>query len=954
MNVGQRVDGTTGRGRQAGGGARAWAGGLLLGLALLGALSGCGKREVDRLAQARSLVERDDRAGAIIQLKSLIQQNASLGEARLMLGTLLLDDGQAAAAEIELRRALELQVPEAQVVPPLARALLAAGKGGLALEQFGRLAWPDAAATADLKTTLARVQAAQGDLEGARQSLQLALQAQPAHEPAQLMQVRLAAAGGDAAGALAQLAALLQRSPGSADGWLMQGDLLLRQAAGGETDRVDAAAIAGVLQAYRQALALRPAHPAAHAALINLHLARRETDAAQAQYEALHKALPKHPQTLFYEGQMALVKGDLPRARELFQLLLRGTPEHLLLLQSAAAVELRLNAPVQAEALLTRALQQAPELPSALRLLAQTYLAIGQPAKALATLQPLLAQGRADAEALTLAAQAQLLSGDGARAAALFEQAAKLRPDDTRVRTAVALSRLARGQGEAAIAELQTLAAADSGDTADLALISAQLRRRNTDGALAAIAALEKKQPQRAQAPHLRGQVLLAQRDTAGARAAFAQALTRQPGYFPAVAALAALDLMANQPDAARARFEALVQAEPRNGHARLALAELARRTGAGSQAVAQLLDAAVKANPGDSLARLALVDHLLAAGDAKAAIGAAQAALTQLPDHFELLGRLGRAQLAAGDHQQALSSFNRMVALQARTPAGHLGLAEAQAAAGDLAAARRSAAKALELAPDDAGVHRVAIALALRQQQPEQALALARGLQQRQPEQAAGYLLEGEIEAQHKRWDPAIAALRKAVARADPGTAPERLHATLAAAGRAAEADALAADWTRRHPKDLLFHFYLGDVALSRQDLALAEQRYRAVLAINPEHALALNNVAWLLMQQKKPGALDLAARAVRAAPDQPALLDTLALAQAAESRPADAVATQQKALALRPDDPALRLNLARFQLQAGDRRAAKTELDRLAALGGRFAQQAEVAALQQSLGRR
>ena len=920
-----------------------------LATAVVAGLAGCGKRDADRLAQARTLIERNDRAAAVVQLKSVIQQDPKLGEARLLLGQLLLEGGDGVAAEIELRRALELQVPEPRVVPLLARALLAAGKPGLLVEQFGGVSWPDAAATADLKAAVAQAQATQGDLDGARVSLDRALRAAPQHEPALLLRARVTAAGGDLPGALRQIEDLLQRSPGSADGWLLKGDLLTRQVAADV--RAADADLGDVIKAYRQSLTLRPAHPAAHAALINLYLARRETDAARTQFEAMHKALPKHPQTLLYEGQMAFLKGDLPRARELFQLLLRAAPDNLVLLQSAAAVELRLNAPGQAEQLLSRALQAAPNLVSARRMLAQTYLALGQPTKALAALEPMLAPGKGDAEALTLAAQARLLSGDSAQAAALFERAAKLKPNDPQVRTAVALSHLGRGQGEAAIAELQSVAASDSGTTADLALISTHLRRKNFDAALAAVAALDRKLPQRALAPHLRGQVLLLKRDIAGARQAFDQALAREATYYPSVAALAGLDFMDKKPDAAKARFEALVKTEPKNGAARLALAELAARTGAGREAVAQLLDAAVKANPGDVTARLALIDHHLATQDTKAALVAAQAALAQLPDHFELLGRQGRAQLASGDHQQAVSTYNRMIALQGKSPLGHLGLAEAQLAGGDLAAASRSVKKALELAPEDAAAHRLGITVAMRQKQPAQALALARDLQQRQPEQALGFLLEGEIESVQRNWDPSIAALRKALSKAEPATAAARLHTALRGAGRAGEADALAASWLKQHPRDLLFMFYLGDTALSTKDLPLAEQRYRAVLEVNPEHALSLNNVAWLMLQQKKPGALAFAERAVKAAPDQPALLDTLALAQSAENRPADAVATQKRALAIRPDDPFLRLNLARFYLQAGEKRLAKAELDRLSALGERFPRQDQVAELSKDL---
>ena len=914
------------------------------GLALALLVGGCGDRPAQQLDEARTLLADRQRTAAIIQIKSVLQKHPGLADARLLLGTALLDGGESVAAEIELRRALELQAPETEVVPVLARAMLAMGQSAKLIAQFGALTWPDAGATAALKTVVAEAEATEGDLAAARASIALALRAVPDHEPALRLQARTTAVAGDLPGARAGLEALLKIHPQSADSWLLKGDLLSRQQA----------EPAAVMAAYRQALTVRPDHAAAHGALITVHLSRRDGPAAQAQFDALHKLLPKHPLTRLFEGQLALLKGDLPRARELFQGLLRGAPDNLLLLQSAAMVELQLKAPGQAEVLLSKALQIAPGAVAARRLLAQCYLALGQPARALATLEPLTGRDTRDGQALALAAQAQLLSDQPAAAAALFDRAAKLEPDDPQIRTAAALSQLARGKGEQALADLQAVAAADNGPTADLALVATHLQRQAYGAALAAVDALEFKQPGQAMPAHLRGQVQLARRDLAAARQAFEQAVARDGRYFPSVAALARLDVAAGQPDAAQARFKALIQLDPKNGAARQALASLAGRSGASREAVSALLEEAVKASPGDTARQLALIDHHLATYQPQAALVAAQTALAQTPDHFELLGRLGQAQLQVGAQQQAVGSFNRMVALQGKSPLGYLGLAEAQLAANDPASAGRSARRALEGVPDHLSAQQLAITADLRARQPAAALAIARDVQRQRPEQAVGYTLEGEIEMMQKRWDAAAAVLRKAIVKAEPAHAPARLHEALRQASHAAEADAVAARWLKDHPRDTLFRFYLGDVALKQQRLAEAEQRYQEVLEIQPDHALSLNNVAWLMLEQKKPGALEYAQRAVRAAPNRPALMDTLALAQAADGQPAKAIEVQQRALAMLPNDAFLRLNLARFYVQAGDKRAAKAELDRLAALGDRFPKQADVAMLSKGLGGR
>jgi putative PEP-CTERM system TPR-repeat lipoprotein len=911
-------------------------------LALL--LGGCGDRTDRDLDKARALLAGRQGPAAVIQIKSVLQKHPDLGAARLLLGTALLEGGEPVAAEIELRRALELQAPDTQVVPVLARAMLSMGQTEKLIAQFGTLTWSDATATAALKTVVAEAEATEGDLAAARASLALALRALPDHEPALRLQARTTAVDGDLPGALAQVEALLKIHPQSADGWLLKGDLLARQQA----------EPAQVMAAYRQALAVRADHAAAHGALIALHLSMRDSAAAQAQFDALQKLLPKHPLTQMFEGQLALLKGDLPRARELFQGLLRAAPDNLMLLQSAGLVELRLKAPGQAEVLLSKALQLAPGAVAARRLLAECYLAMGQPARVLATLEPLIGRNAPDAQALALAAQAQLMADQPEAAAALFDRAAQLEPDDPKIRTAVALSQLARGKGEQALIDLQAVAAADRGNTADLALVAAHLRRRAYPEALAAVDALERKQPGQAMPAHLRGQVLQARRDLNGARQSFEQAVARDGRYFPSVAALARLDIAAGKPDDAQARFKALIQLDPKNGAARQALATLAARSGASREAVAALLEDAVKASPGDTTRRLALIDHHLATYQPQAALVAAQTALAQTPEHFELLGRLGQAQLQVGAQQQAVGTFNRMVALQGKSPLGYLGLAEAQLAANDPAGASRSARRALEVVPDHLGAQQLAITADLRGRQPARALAVAREVQRQRPGQAIGYTLEGEIEMTQQHWEPAITVLRKAIGQADPAQAPARLHESLRHAGRATEADALAARWLKDRPHDTLFIFYLGDVALKRKDFAAAEQRYRDVLAIQPDHALSLNNVAWLMLEQKQPGALDFAQRAVRAAPNRPALMDTLALAHAADGQPAKAIEVQLRALAMLPNDAFLRLNLARFYAQAGDKRAAKAELDRLAALGDRFPKQDDVAALTKGLGGR
>lgn len=922
--------------------ARRWLWGGLLALLVAAALALAwvglrGHESPERtVARVRVLLNEGRTDLAIPALKALLDQQPDRGDARTLLGRALLDHGQAAAAEAELRRAQELQQPDAAVLPLLARALLAQGKVVVFLQsEWSRAPLSEPLADADLKASLAQALVQQGDPAAARALLDQVLRQVPQSAPAQLQQARLEMATGQLRHAQQRLDALLAAEPKQADAWL-----LLAEMAHQEHDDEQAITL------YRRALSLRPGLVQAHATLIGLLIARRNGPAAQAQVQAMRKALPHHPYTVLLDAQVAYLNADLRRANDLFQSLLKLAPDDPGLLQPAGALALRLGALEQAERLLQRALAGSTQ-PGPLRLLlAQAQLRQGQPGRVLATLQPLVDAPKAEPEALVLAAQARLLDGDAAGADALFNRVVALNPKDPTVRTAQALSLHARGQTERALAELQAVADTDTGMVADLALVRLQAQAKHWEAALAAADGLARKQPKQPLPWLLRGQVLQAKGDLGSAREAYEQALQRSAQLPAAVAALARLDVEQGQTDAARRRYQALVDARPGDVAVRLAQADLWRRTGADRAEVAQLLADAAKRAPQDLGVVQAQIDHHLASRNPKAAAELAEAALSRWPDQPTLLARLGRARLASGDAAQAVTLYTRWLTLEPRALDAHQQLAEAQAAAGDLAAAQRSTERGLEAQPRALGLQRLAVRLALQAKNPARALAVARQVQAQRPQDAAGWQLEGEVALARRQWPEAVAALRQAVAKALPGTSPQRLHHALRQAGQAGEAAQLAETWVRQHPDDLLFLHYLGDQAQARGDWPEAQRQYQAVLARAPAHASALNNLAWVLLQQRSAQARPTAEQAVRAAPDDPAPLDTLAqvLAQADQLRPA--LDWSRRAVALDPADPQLRWTLAQLQLKAGDKREAKAELDRLAALGERFAQHAEVAA--------
>lgn len=915
----------------------------VLNAALLSAvlLAACGNpSEAEQIASAQQSMDKKDLPAAIIQLKGVLQKQPDSERARLLLGRALLDSGDPSAGLVELTKAQELGAADNDVVPAIARAMLLLGDDARVVAQFGETRLSEPTAAADLFTTVATAHTVKGDLDKAQAALARAQQMAPDYAPAAVLKARLTAATNDFDGALALLGQILAKGDPGGHAAQLKGDVLWQ----GKKD------LAGALEAYRAVVAAHPNAVGAHTAIITILGSQGKADEAKAQIEALKKALPNHPESLFFSAQLAFADKDYKRSRELTDRLLKGMPDNPRVLELAGAAEYALGHHAQAEAFLSKALKVAPGLTLSRRLLAQTYLRSNQPNKVVELMRPVIEGKDPDGASLALAAEAWGQMGDTRQADATFALAAKAAPGDSRVRTSAALAQLARGDANAAIGQLEAIAAEDKGTRADIALISARMRQNDSAGALKAIEGLQQKTPERPLAPHLRGRVLLAQRDLAGAAKAFEAALAKDPAYFPSIASLAAMELTAGKPELARQRFESAAKADPKRHEPWLALAELSARQGSPSEEVQRYLRKAVAANAGEPAPHLALINHLIASGDGAGALAAAREASAAMPLNLDVLEALGRSQQAAKDPVQAMATYRQLLVQRPTDPYAHLRLSDALSSNGDFEGARRSINKALELSPNLLVAKRALVTLAMLEKKPDEALAITREMQRRNPKDAVAFGLEGDLQLARKDWDAAVAAYRQSLQLDRNTEAAVRLHATLRAGGKAAEADRLVAEWLKERPGDAAFRFHLGDMALAN-DEAKAEAHYRAVLEMQPRNALAMNNVAWLMVKQGRPGAAEMARKAHELFPGRPQIMDTLAQALAAERKLPQAIEMQRAAIERAPGDPQLKLNLAKLLITSGDKAAARAELEDIARLGDRFRGQAEVGAMLKAL---
>ncbi len=913
---------------------------ILLAMMLSGLLA-CEDSNRDALASARKLLEKKDSKAAIITLKTGLQTQPNVPALRFLLGKTLLQTGDAPSALVELRKAKELGHPEVETAPELVKALTATGRAEEASRTYGRASFDSKPAMAELQTALAAAWGIQGQTAQMRAAIDQALIFDPQHPIANVVRARFLGGEGKFDEAWKIIESVLQRDPKMAPALHYKGLLLRYQ-------KQDTAA---ATLAQRDALKIEPTLLAAHAELLSMLYDAKDTAGMRKQLAEMKTALPRNLNTFVFQAQLELLDNKLPRARELVQQLLRAKSPDIRVLLLAAQIEFRNGSFTLAETYLTRLLNEAPAMTAARPMLAAAQLRLGKTDIALRTLQPLLEAPSPSADVLALAAEAYLHAGAPAKAQDYFARAASSNPQDPRLRTALALNRVAQGDVAQGLGDLERVAESEQGTFADLALISTLMRQRDFDGALAAIARAEKKDAKLPLLPHLRGMVLQQKQDLPGARASFARAIEVDPTYFPSAFSLGALDVADKKLAEAKKPFEALLKRDPSNYRAMLALADLKLRSGEPKEQVLAILVDAVKRNPTEIDAHGPLVEYLLNAKDYKAALSAGQDALAVLPDNPALLDAVGRAQFAAGEYQQALSTFRKAATVSPNSTQPHLRMADVLVARGDRAAAATSLQRALEIAPDLLSAQSRQIQLFLADKKYSDALAVARRVQQARPKSSTGHLLEANVLLAQKKPDAAVAALRVALQREPSTEATIKLHSTLLQTGRPADAAVLAQGWRQQYPKDALFISHLGSRALAAKDWPAAENLLSQTLTLLPDHPTANNNMAMALLNQKKPGALAFAEKANKLAPNSPPIMDTLASAMADAGQVDKAVELQKKVVGMAPNYMDARLTLARLAMRSGDKKLARTELEKLAYLGDKFTAQAEVAELLRNL---
>ncbi len=539
-----------------------------------------------------------------------------------------------------------------------------------------------------------------------------------------------------------------------------------------------------------------------------------------------------------------------------------------------------------------------------------------------------------------------------AHLAELAKRPAKKAEDPLRIKAIQAQALLAAGKPK----EAETVAAALRADPRSAAIgglmdALAQWKQNHPQEAADALAAVRKMNPRSGLLSLFQGEAELAQGDHAEGIEHLAKALEVTALRQRAGAALlgSVARLAAEKPlKEVEAKVDALLRQSPDDPVLVLAKADLAIRQGRLDEGIEQL-DRVERLEPASPAGPYFKGLALRRAGQQDRAASEVRRALARDPKHLPSLVLAARVALAKGDPAQALIHARAALALRPALPEAVLAEAEALRRMDRADEARRAVENLIAAQPKLPAGYAALAALHAAAGRTDEALEAYRQGLERLPNHPALRLGQIALLARSNRVADAQEAARQAVGEKPKSAMLLAVATVFAAEGRLAEArpwceKAIDAGDAR---EKTAARFLLGNMAVheagergDKNRLAEARDHFAAVVAAEPAHLIAANNLAWLLATEFGQAAEAVAVlekakgpASVRQIPA--AVAHTLAVAYRKAGRGDEALRVLDEALAVHPNDAALLIEIGAILAERQRWIEARTVLERAKKLG-------------------
>lgn len=883
--------------------------------ALLAPLS-YAQSDVDLYERALSATAEDDDESASIYLKNALQRNPMHLPSRILLGQLYLKNGRPAAAEKELRRSLELDADPNLVVVPLGYSLLL-------LESYDEITdyrlpeATDSGVRNEWSMIRGRALLGANKTDDAYALFEGMLRRDPENVGALLGQANARFAQQNYAEAERLVDELLERDSTVPSAWKIKGDIARLE---GQTDRA--------IDLYSKAIESDPGNFAALKDRALLMLERGEQEQALRDIENLREEFPDDPGTVLINSWLLARGKQNAEARSLLDDLaekLSRVDDSFVArnaqVQLAKGVAFYLQGRVdEALPLLVSFLNRQPNHVGTRMLLARIAQDREQSERVVNLLSPIEGELGDSPELLAPYMRALIKQDKAEKALSLGESLYRAKPNNQDIARLLASTYAYMGESEKAIRVLTQGEESAFTLKSGLMLGYLLLAQNQLPEAAATAQRLQSAYPSNATVANFAGAVFMRAGDLDEAERALAMAMRLDDENLPTRLNSAYLLLKRGDRDGAAMRFRDLVEQFPLETEAAQALSDMESRGGDLNAAI-EWTEKLLALEPENYSHLFRLAGLHLRLGNAEQTLEYVARLEREFPLEEPLVELKARAFLAQGKLEQATRWLGFLYGSNSENPARIVEIAKLQMAAKDIEGAGRSVSRLGKLDPEGFATQILSARFELGTGEIDNALQRLRRLEKSSADSTD--VQELLADAYWRRRD--LPGFRKHYERAqaiEPSVQRLRLAATrFWQAGEPESAEQVLSDWLEEHPGDRATQELYAQALLGLERNRDAYAVYKRLLPGNePLSYSAYNNIANLAQEFEPELALEFAERAYEMAPENPAVVDTLAWILVRQGNAAKGLPLLREAYSRASQNPSVKYHLA----------AALAQLDR------------------------
>jgi putative PEP-CTERM system TPR-repeat lipoprotein len=875
----------------------------LIVLCLFSLISGCNQDQSveEYINSGQEYRDKKEWKSAIIEFKNALKQAPDNATARALLGKTYLETQSSSAAIKELNRAIDLGYQRSELLLPLGLAYRQAGEHQKIIDEIKPGDNQSIIEKATIMAWRGISYLSLGNKESARSSLD-----QARDLDGEATEVRLAWAtyegfNGDIEAQERWLQPLLERDGGIADAWSQMGEIEQRR------NNLDAAD-----KAFTRAIELRVVPHYDYVRRATVRTALGNFDGAESDIDFLKKAGANWPMLGHVEGLINFENKEYAEAQIHFLEVLSKVPNYPPSQLMAGLSFFYQQNYQNTITYLDQYFVSDPDNLQAKLVYATSLLATQNSGKALTVLQDLDSRDPNNFRILALLSEAYLRQGKDVESLQTLQKAVKINPDQASTRLQLG-STLVRKKDTAAMGQLELKKAIelDPGlNQAKLTLFMSYIRGKQFAQALETAKNIESSAPDQSMGANLIALTYLAEGKDQEAKQQLLKTLDQFPVDKLTSHNLARIYIQEKAYADARALYLKVIENEPNHMGSLQQMALISARQG-NSGDMMQWLQKAVDRNPRQTQPKLTLASQFLQQGNSTAAIQVLNDVDVEDKESVGFILLMSRAKLGVGEVDHAQRLLKTLVKQQPKIVAAHFLLAQVYAAKNDAGKMREELEQTVLLVPDHLMAQVFLARLDLVEGKDKAFNTRLAALQKNYPGNVEVELLKAQQSSTKKDYDSAIEVLSGLLAEVPQTGVVIELSRNQWQSGDKQGAISSLELWSESNKDSrvllLLAEFYLLE---NRNEEATAT--YQVLEQELPDNAAVLNNLAWSLKDSNPGKGLEYAQKADRLDPDNPAVMDTLAMLLMKNGKNARALEVIEQTISKAPDVLEIQLNYA------------------------------------------